>query len=89
MPNFLDRFSEYLKKICNFKIITYFVIPPFSLVKMINISENGYKLTEAIRTIILFIYYWLEGIVLSIIPSRFQKKSVAGEKVLITGAGLQ
>ena len=54
---------------------------------MINISENGYKLTEAIRTIISFIYYWLEGIALAVIPSRFQRKSIAGEKVLITGAG--
>ena len=82
MPNFLDRFSEYLKKICNFKIITYFVIPPFSLVKMINISENGYKLTEAIRTIILFIYYWLnvenlERIILSILPFRLKLKWLA------------
>ena len=54
---------------------------------MVNISENGYKLVETIRTLLFFIYYWIEGIALAIIPSKFQRKSVNGEKVLITGAG--
>ncbi|KAK2176128.1 hypothetical protein NP493_681g01079 [Ridgeia piscesae] len=50
-------------------------------------TECGIPLVDLMRGLILFIYYWLEGIALAIIPASFQRKSVAGEKVLITGAG--
>ena len=50
-------------------------------------TEYGMPLVDLLRGLILFIYYWLEGIALAIIPSSFQRKTVSGEKVLITGAG--
>lgn len=42
---------------------------------------------EFFSTLLLVIYYWLEAIVLTFIPASLRGKSVAGETVLVTGAG--
>ena len=43
---------------------------------------------EALRFLILLLYYILEAIVLFFVPSRYRKKDVEGQIVLITGAGI-
>ncbi len=43
---------------------------------------------EILWTLAQAMYFWLEGIVLALLPASLAKrKDVAGEKVLITGAG--
>ena len=42
---------------------------------------------ETLWVILLTIYYWLEAIVLTFVPASTRRKSVKGEKVLITGSG--
>ena len=36
---------------------------------------------------LLFVYYLLEAFVLFFVPSKFRRKDVAGQTVLITGSG--
>lgn len=45
------------------------------------------EVLEFFTTLFLVIYYWLEAIVLTFIPAGLRGKSVAGETVLVTGAG--
>jgi all-trans-retinol dehydrogenase (NAD+) len=42
---------------------------------------------ETLMTIGLCLYYVLEAIVLFLVPSRFRRKDIHGQRVLITGAG--
>lgn len=42
---------------------------------------------ETLWFLVLFCYYTLEGIVLFFVPSRYRRKDVRGQIVLITGAG--
>ena len=42
---------------------------------------------DAIIFILQFIYYTIEGIILAVIPASFRRKNIAGQRVLVTGAG--
>ena len=45
-------------------------------------------IVEIIWVLVKTLYYWIEGIIIAVIPASLAKrKDVAGEKVLITGAG--
>lgn len=44
-------------------------------------------LLEIITSLILFLYYIIESILINFIPVRFRSKDVSGQIVLITGAG--
>lgn len=46
-----------------------------------------HPVAEFFSTLLLVIYYWLDAIVLTFIPASLRGKSVAGETVLVTGAG--
>ncbi|XP_062580200.1 epidermal retinol dehydrogenase 2-like isoform X2 [Saccostrea cucullata] len=48
---------------------------------------NMNAVLEFFVTLFYVIYYWLEAIVLTFIPAGLRGKSVAGETVLVTGAG--
>lgn len=50
-------------------------------------TANMNPILEFFSTLLLVIYYWLEAIVLTFIPASLRGKSVAGETVLVTGAG--
>ncbi|KAJ8322052.1 hypothetical protein KUTeg_000523 [Tegillarca granosa] len=44
-------------------------------------------LKETLIAIFYLIYYWIEAIILAFVPASIRGKDVAGETVLITGAG--
>ncbi|XP_041361482.1 epidermal retinol dehydrogenase 2-like [Gigantopelta aegis] len=42
---------------------------------------------ETILVILKMIYYWIKAIVMTFVPTSFQAKNIAGDLVLVTGAG--
>lgn len=58
---------------------------------MNDLEERVYHVVRLIKDIFLFFalsaYYFCESVVLLLIPRKFRAKSVAGEIVLVTGAG--
>lgn len=46
-------------------------------------------LKEFSITFFFILYYWIQAIILAFIPSSWRAKDVAGETVLVTGAGVE
>ena len=44
-------------------------------------------LVETILVILKMIYYWIKAVVMTIVPASLQAKDIAGNIVLVTGAG--
>ena len=47
----------------------------------------GHPILDVVVSILLCLYYTLEGIVISLIPSKFKSKSIEGDVALVTGGG--